>query len=281
MVKFSLIVCTLGRVAELERLLASLVTQTYTDFEVIVVDQNADGRLNAVLAAYASRLSLSHLRSAPGLSHGRNVGLRQATGEIVAFPDDDCWYPDDLLGRVAAFFKQHPAVAGLSGRATDATGRDVAGRWDQRAGLLTLENVWQRAISFSIFLRRAVVEQVGAFDETLGVGAGTPFGSGEETEYLIRALKTGAVMFYSPGFVVYHPEPVAQPGEREAGRALGYGRGMGRVLRMHQYGASFVFKSLARPLAGSLLYFVMGKSGRARFHLNVARGRWSGWRHPA
>ena len=45
-------------------------------------------------------------------------------------------------------------------------------------------------ISFTIFLRRRVVERVGEFDETLGVGAGTPYGSCEESDYLIRAVKS-------------------------------------------------------------------------------------------
>jgi glycosyltransferase involved in cell wall biosynthesis len=277
-VKFSLIVCTLGRVAELERLLASLAAQSHTDFEVIVVDQNADGRLAPLLAAHASHLMLRHLRCAPGLSRSRNLGLHHATGDVIAFPDDDCWYPDELLAQVAAFFEEHPLVGGLSGRATDEQGRNVAGRWDRQAGLLTLENVWRRAISFTIFLRRGAVMRLGPFDETLGVGAGTPFGSGEETEYLIRALKAGTVLFYSPRYAVYHPEVGAEYGDRAAARALGYGLGMGRVLRLHRYGAGFVLRSLVRPLGGGLLFFLMGQRNRARFHLNVARGRWAGWR---
>lgn len=276
--KFSLIVCTLGRMAELEHLLASLASQSYTNFEVILVDQNIDGRLDSLLAAYTSCFALRHLHSAPGLSRSRNLGLSYATGEIIAFPDDDCWYPDDLLAQVAEFFDDHALVGGLSGRATDGRGKNVAGRWDRQAGLLTLENVWSRAISITIFLRRAVVTRVGPFDETLGVGAGTPFGSGEETEYLIRALKAGTALFYSPRYVVYHPEPAAEYGDWAAARAMGYGLGMGRVLSMHGYGVGFVLKSLIRPLGGSLLFFLMGQEGRARFHLNVARGRWAGWR---
>ena len=56
--------------------------------------------------------------------------------------------------------------------------------------ILTDDNLWNRAISFTIFLRRDVVEAVGPFDEELGLGSGRPWASGEETDYLIRAVRT-------------------------------------------------------------------------------------------
>ena len=51
--RFSLIVATLGRTAELRRLLESLAVQTHQDFEVIVVDQNTDDRVSQILAPFA------------------------------------------------------------------------------------------------------------------------------------------------------------------------------------------------------------------------------------
>ena len=46
-------------------------------------------------------LRLELVESARGLSRARNAGLRMIAGDIVSFPDDDCWYPPDLLQRVA------------------------------------------------------------------------------------------------------------------------------------------------------------------------------------
>ena len=63
----SMIVATLNRVDELERLLDSLDSQTYKDFEVIVVDQNPDDRLRPVLERHPG-LSIQYLRSARGVS---------------------------------------------------------------------------------------------------------------------------------------------------------------------------------------------------------------------
>jgi glycosyltransferase involved in cell wall biosynthesis len=103
----SLLVATLGRVDELNRLLASLENQD-AGFEVLVVDQNPDDRLAPVLAAH-SRLAARHLRSERGLSRARNVGLRAAQGDLIAIPDDDCWYPAGLLARVEEWFRQNRA----------------------------------------------------------------------------------------------------------------------------------------------------------------------------
>ena len=57
---------------------------------------------------------IRHLRSERGLSRASNIGLRVARGDIIAIPDDDCWYPKDLLATVAAWFESHPEFGLLS-----------------------------------------------------------------------------------------------------------------------------------------------------------------------
>ena len=100
--RFDLIMCTLGRTAEPRRYVESVASQTWRDLRLIAVDQNDDHRLEPTLAEFPDVPSL-HLRSPVGLSKGRNMGLRHVTADIVSFADDDCWYPPDLLERVAAF----------------------------------------------------------------------------------------------------------------------------------------------------------------------------------
>src|SRR5262249_37052881 len=94
----SLVLCTLGRrPAQLERLLDSLESQPFRSFEIILVDQNPQANLDQIVRSRAARLTLRHVRSDRGLSLARNVGLRHATGDIIGFPDDDCWYLADTL----------------------------------------------------------------------------------------------------------------------------------------------------------------------------------------
>jgi glycosyltransferase involved in cell wall biosynthesis len=252
-VTFDLVVATVDRVGELEALLASLERQTHRDFRVLIADQNDDDRIGSLLAAHPS-LQLERLRSGRGLSHARNAALPNLRADVVGFPDDDCVFPDDLLERVAA--RLTPDLDGVTGREPS---------WTTEAAVLTRDNLWNRAISFTIFLRRELIERVGAFDEGLGL----PSSSGEEIDYLIRALETGARIEYDPALIVLHPQkPVdlAAVGARD-GASIGY------ILRKHGYPPRAVARMLLRPLGG-----VVAHPRRAHFHLATLRGRIRGYR---
>lgn len=276
--RFSLIMATIGRTKEVERFLKHLDCQTYRDFELIVVDQNMDNRLVPVLEHYKERFPILYLRSDKGLSRARNVGLKNISGYIVAFPDDDCWYPPDLLERIACFFKVHPEIDGLTGCSVDENGYFSASRWDRGAGLINKFSVWRRGISISIFLKTIVVEKVGNFDKSLGVGANTPWGSGEETDYLLRALKAGFYIYYDPTLFVCHPQVEEQHRNLSSERALNYNRGMGRVLRKHQFPLWFVLYQWARPVGGMFLSLLQFDLDKLHYYYSAFLGRVSGWR---
>jgi glycosyltransferase involved in cell wall biosynthesis len=253
-VTFDLVVATIARVDELEALFVSLERQTHRDFRVLVVDQNGDDRIDAVLAAHAP-LNIERLRAPRGLSRARNAALPHLRADVVAFPDDDCVYPDDLLERLAA--RLTPDLDGVTGRAP---------WWPAGPALLTRDNLWNRAISFTIFLRRELVERVGEFDESLGL----PSSSGEEIDYLIRAVDAGARIAYDPSFVVLHPRKdidLAAVGARD-GASIGY------ILRKHRYPARVVARMFLRPLGGAV---VNAFRGRTRFHVATLRGRVRGY----
>jgi glycosyltransferase involved in cell wall biosynthesis len=258
---FDLVVATVDRRNELARLLSSLERQTHRDFRVLLVDQS-DG--DAFESPAPPGIELLH--AARGLSRARNAALPRIEADIVAFPDDDCTYPDDLLERVARRFAHDPKLDGL-------TGRDQTAGWSTDLTFLTRDNVWNRAISFTIFLRTAVVSRVGSFDERLGL----PSSSGEETDYLIRALDGGARIEYDPSIVVTHhatPRPLAQLGARD-GASIGY------ILRKHRYPPRTVAGMLLRPAGGTVLALARRDRPRARFHLETARGRVRGYRAAA
>jgi glycosyltransferase involved in cell wall biosynthesis len=84
----SLVVATRDRTAELGRLLQSIAEQTHPHIEAIIVDQNRDNRLQPILGLLPTS-RLRYLRAEPGLSHARNIGVANARGEVVGFPDDD------------------------------------------------------------------------------------------------------------------------------------------------------------------------------------------------
>jgi glycosyltransferase involved in cell wall biosynthesis len=272
----SLIVATAGRVEELDRLLASLAVQTYREFEVLVVDQNLDGRLLPVLERYEGSVAITHLRSERGLSRARNAGLRCARGDVIAFPDDDCWYPPDLLARVAEFFAGQPEWDGLITGAVDAQGRPVL-REVPRAGELLPRVLWRQTPSPTIFLRSRVVRQVGDFDETLGLGASSPWQSGEETDYLLRALQAGFRFWRDPSLAVGHTAWDRVLDAAAVRKGYAYGLGMGRVMWKHRVPAWFVAAQILRPLGGAILAALSGRYDRASYRWAVCRGRLWGW----
>lgn len=102
--KFSLILATLGRDKEVANFLESLKNQSYKNFELIVVDQNQDGKIDNIIQEYKKDFFINHIKiKEKGLSYARNVGLKYINGEIVAFPDDDCEYPENLLENDKSF----------------------------------------------------------------------------------------------------------------------------------------------------------------------------------
>src|ERR1700749_5065897 len=105
--RLSLVAATVGRSDELVRLLDSIDKQLTADVEVIIVDQNDDERVKSCLERVALRTRCIHIHSRRGLSLARNAGLEVASGAIVGFPDDDCWYPEGFLHRVGTWFARN------------------------------------------------------------------------------------------------------------------------------------------------------------------------------
>jgi glycosyltransferase involved in cell wall biosynthesis len=275
----SLIVATRWRTGqELRRLLDSLVAQTYRSFEVIVVDQNAENFLAPLINEYDQELTLHHVRSeTSGHAAANNVGLRICRGDIVAFPDDDCWYDPDLLRRVVDLLDAHPEWHGITGREAPIDSGLNNRRFDQEAGLVTLRNIWRRHISFTAFYRRA--ESAGLFyDERLGPGAGTIWGAGEETVFLLQFMERGCVVQYDPSLAIHHPDwgqgPYTMTAIRKAHR---YGMAMGRILQTFEFPASVRLKYFARPLLGGAYILLRGRPRKAVYHWSVFLGRTTGW----
>ena len=109
-----------------------------------------------------------------------------------------------------------------------------------------------------------------AFDEALGLGPDARFGSGEEIDYLVRALRSGARVEYDPALVVIHP---VRPTTGDALVALGRrdGGSVGYVLGRHGYPARAVARMLVRPAVGALVSLVLLDTTRARFHAATLR----------
>jgi len=276
-VRFSLVLATVHRVTELERMITSLAAQTYKNFELILVDQNSDDRLIPVVERWKGNLPLIHLRTGPGLSKARNLGLTFTRGELVGFPDDDCWYPQDCLVRISEWFDRFPEYSLLSTCARDETGDEVASRWPLQPCVIDRRSVLMTCISFCLFVRRQSVVDAGGFDEGMGLGSGTPFQSAEESDLALRVIARGERGWFEKSISVHHPrkDPASAPAER----AFHYGLGFGYLLRKHHYGIKVWLYHVLRACGGVVRGIFRARLREARFYWNSARGRIAGYWH--
>ncbi len=257
-VHISLITSTLGRTEALDRLLVSLESQSYGDFEIIVVDQNPDGFLDSVIDKHDGKLPLKRVRSGRGISHGRNVGLMQASGAILGFPDDDCWYGPDVLDKVARLFAERPNSDIIIGRTVDETGRNSIVQALPHDCAIDRKNVLRAGNSNAIFLRKRVLDTVGSFDENLGTGAATPFQSAEDMDFVVRAMANRKVDFVVD-LTLFHEQVNAQDTPSHVRRVRTYAMGTGGFLRKHNYGPQTILEIVGKTLGGIPLRFLRGQ----------------------
>jgi glycosyltransferase involved in cell wall biosynthesis len=277
-VAVSLIVATVGRTQELNRLLESIAVQNLTSLELIIVDQNLDDRVKQLLEDSSHSFLCLHVRSPKGLSRARNVGINLASGRILCFPDDDCWYPGDLLPGVVQWFDQHQDYHFLCCTAQDGSGREVASRWPSHSLAIDRDTVLRACASASLFIRRTALDEIGGFDEGMGLGASTPFQSAEDSDLALRCMGRGGKGWFAKQLYVYHPDKGL--GEAAKSRALGYGMGFGYLLRKHRYSRRTLIYHVARALGGLIRSIILAEPGKTCFYWNSAYGRLRGYLMP-
>lgn len=112
MEKVSVIIPTYNREKTILRAVNSVLEQTYTNLEVLVIDDGStDGTADIVNSIPDDRIKYVVLEQNGGPSRARNIGVQMATGEWIAFQDsDDCWHNNKLELQMA-YAKEHPGYS--------------------------------------------------------------------------------------------------------------------------------------------------------------------------
>lgn len=182
----SIIIPTRNRHTLLRRAIGSIRSQTYTDWELIVVDDGSSPSAEpAVHEFHDSRISYVRHEQPRGGGAARNTGIRMARGSYVAFlDDDDQWVPEKLRVQMDAF-TQAPDDVGFcfsavtneyddhqeQSRVPDGIANYLAQALGNPKGFLTV----------TLVVRRPVFDVVGMFDER--------FPSHQETDLVIRMAR--------------------------------------------------------------------------------------------
>ena len=271
----SLVVTTCNRVTELEELLVSLEAQTYKYFEVIVVDQNPDDRVLPILSRHGG-LRIRRLSSGKGAARGRNAGLRAVEGDFVAFPDDDCWYPNHLLADVVQWFESSPEFDALVSSVRNPNDEPMVPKFPPRQGPCTKKSVMRCAMAVNLFLRKQAVDAVGFFREDMGPGCSSPYQSGEDLDYIVRTIEHGMGVWYQPSFAVYHPDLRVR--DRSPDRTYSYAMSVGLVWRTHRFPWWWCIGDVVgRSLGGAAFHVCKGNFQAGYLYALRAAGQFRGY----
>lgn len=218
----TVVICTRDRPAGLRRAVDSLAKQSDTDFDVLVVDNSADGGATPSLGQ-VDGLSIRCLHEpAPGLSRARNRALSEIDTELVAWIDDDEVADPEWIAWLKRGFSstaRPDAIAGVMLPAELEVSAQVD--WERYGGHLkgrgleplnltagtstVIDPLYPRPIFGSggnMAFRTEKLRAIGGFDNCLGTGTLTR--GGEDTKALSLLLDAGSSILHWPPAIVWH-----------------------------------------------------------------------------
>jgi glycosyltransferase involved in cell wall biosynthesis len=235
----SVVIATRNRGIGALRTIESIIYTEQADFgasvELIIVDQSDNDATECAVAPYLHARVRYIRTTSRGLGVARNVGVAAARGEWIAFTDDDCTVGPDWLGELLRGFDVDARVGVVLGNVIEGPhDRDAVfipsyvrnGSFLARS-MADKHNV--EGIGACMALRKSVWASLGGFDPLLG--AGSRFHSGEELDFVIRALGAGYWVYETARAEVVHKG--FRPNACKSAVAYEYCFGIGAVYLKH------------------------------------------------
>jgi hypothetical protein len=201
-----IIVPTIGnRPVEINRLFKSLNDQTNKNFYVLCMVQGNHELLLQSINTYNLDIQLIEL-SKKGLSYSRNIAFNyiKENTTYITFSDDDCWYPNDMVERIAKV--PHKLNQCVCFKIFDPYLNKFYKNYQKNTTTKLSKLQTLKVSSIEIFVPNSVIDKNIKFDEKFGLG--TNFPSGEENIFLFDLLENKFEIIYYPDVIVYHSVPV-------------------------------------------------------------------------
>lgn len=203
MIFFSVIVPVYNRPQELDELLATLCTQTYENFEVLIVDDGSSEKADMVADKYAGRLRLTYYyKPNTGQGFSRNFGFERAKGEYFVVFDSDCLVPKEYFNLVNEYLLKNPldAYGGPDRAHPDFTPMQKAISYSMTSvyttgGIRGSQSANFEPRSFNMGIRKEVFKKTGGYIITR---------MGEDIEFSIRIKENGFTTGLIEEAFVYH-----------------------------------------------------------------------------
>lgn len=207
--RVSVVIPTHDRATVLPRALNSVLSQTYSDLEVLVVDDHSADETGLVVGAYTDQRVryLEQDQNLNGVAAARNLGLRKAVGEFVAFlDDDDEWLPEKLAKQIPLFDSDARVGLVYAGAVNIYSEERSAVRVAEHRGYIYREMLVRNRIHglSGVVIRRNLVREVGFFDETLPAI--------EDYDYWVRICRRHYVDRVSEPLLRYYDPRDEKPG---------------------------------------------------------------------
>lgn len=186
-----------------ERALKSVLAQTHPDMEVIVVDDSpADFPQRAAVAAMVEGYGVTYIphETCQGACVARNTGLRHATGEFIAFlDDDDQWLPEKIQRQLMGFTDQDIALVYCDHEEVNVTaGTQTTKIHDRHKGRIYDKLILRNFIGSTSFplLRTSAVREIGGFDPLMQ--------SAQDFDLWVRLAEKFAITYVEDSLVLYY-----------------------------------------------------------------------------
>ena len=196
--RISVVVCTHNGSRTLRECCEGLLTLEYPDFEVIVVDDGSSDDTAAIAGDFPFRLISTEHR---GLSHARNTGLAAATGEIVAYTDDDAYPDPDWLSYLAETFSRtdHVGVGGpnISPPDDGPIAQCISNAPGNPSQVLITDEEAEHIPGCNMAFRKSALDAIGGFDSAFRT-------AGDDVDVCWRLHERGWTLGFSPAAIVWH-----------------------------------------------------------------------------
>lgn len=196
--RVSVIVCTYNGARTLGECLSAVFRLSYPNFETIVVNDGSVDDTAQIAAGFAVRFITTENR---GLSHARNVGLAAATGDIVAYLDDDAYPDPDWLKYIATALltTNHAGVGGpnIPPPSDGPVAECVANAPGGPVHVLLSDRVAEHIPGCNMAFWKHCLEAVGGFDAQFRV-------AGDDVDLCWRLQEMGWDLGFVPSAVVWH-----------------------------------------------------------------------------
>jgi glycosyltransferase involved in cell wall biosynthesis len=206
MPRVSAAIVTHNRARYLPHAISSVLAQTNSDLELIVVDDGSTDDTPAAVEPYLDRIRYVR-RAHEGKAAARNAAVQLAEGELVAFCDsDDCWFPDRIERQLRAFEQRpdagmvHGHIALIDGDSRPlpkltAEHRSLLSRAHRRGATYARYAAECRCFSSTILVRREVFDTIGPYDGRLPI---------EDYDFYLRLVLDFAVAFMDDGPLAWY-----------------------------------------------------------------------------